>query len=159
MSHKIGQLMSYWILTVSGHVISATTVQRLTNAESQTDEWKAQMETYNKKIKDTLQVADVKLPTNDIDSWNQLPLSILDEDFLEEFNKTISDSSVPHAEDQYTPDSFDGYLNMEVGMPRGPDGELQHVKVKKRAVDDEGRPIGVAHNNPLLDSRQYESNI
>ena len=83
-----------------------------------------------------------------------MSLSILDEEFLEEFNKTISDNSVSHVEDQYTPDSFDGYLNMEVDMPRGSDGELQHAKVKRRAVDDEGRPIGVAHNNPLLDSRQ-----
>ena len=32
VSHKVGQLMSYWILTISGHVISATTVQRVTNA-------------------------------------------------------------------------------------------------------------------------------
>ena len=32
VSHKVGQLMSYWILTISGHIISATTVQRLTNA-------------------------------------------------------------------------------------------------------------------------------
>ena len=29
--HKIGQLMSYWILTDKGRVISCTTVQRLTN--------------------------------------------------------------------------------------------------------------------------------
>ena len=27
VSHKVGQLMSYWVLTVSGHVVSATTVQ------------------------------------------------------------------------------------------------------------------------------------
>jgi hypothetical protein len=33
VSHKIGQLMSFWILTVSGHIISTTTVQRLTNAQ------------------------------------------------------------------------------------------------------------------------------
>ena len=33
VSHKVGQLMSYWILPVSGIPISCVTVQRLTNLE------------------------------------------------------------------------------------------------------------------------------
>ena len=33
VSHKVGQQMSYWILTISGHVISCVTVQRLTEDE------------------------------------------------------------------------------------------------------------------------------
>ena len=38
VSHKVGQQMSYWILTISGHVISCVTVQRLTEDEKHTDE-------------------------------------------------------------------------------------------------------------------------
>ena len=45
---------------------------------------------------------------------------------------------------------------MKLGLPRGPDDSIQYASVKRRAVDDEGRPKGVAHNNPLLDMRQYE---
>ena len=37
VSHKVGQMISYWVLTVSGHVISCITVQRLTNSEINTD--------------------------------------------------------------------------------------------------------------------------
>ena len=40
VSHKIGQLMSYWILTKAGHVISCCNVQRLTPSEAGTDTYK-----------------------------------------------------------------------------------------------------------------------
>ena len=43
MSHKVGQAMSYWILPVSGIVISCTTVQKLTRSEKATDEQKAKL--------------------------------------------------------------------------------------------------------------------
>ena len=78
-----------------------------------------------------------------------------DEEFLNEFNRVIDDPSIKDA-DSPTPDSFDPYLNMELGMPRGPDHALANAHVKRRAVDINNEPVGVAHNNPLLDSRQYE---
>ena len=37
VSHKVGQLMSYWVLPVSAIPISCVNVQRLTEAEKQTD--------------------------------------------------------------------------------------------------------------------------
>ena len=36
VSHRVGPLMSYWILKINGQVISRTTVQRVTHLESQT---------------------------------------------------------------------------------------------------------------------------
>ena len=49
----------------------------------------------------------------------------------------------------------DAYLGMELGIRRDEEG-LHHARVKRRAVDDDNRPIGRPSNNPLLDSRQYE---
>ena len=40
VAHRVGNLMSYWILTQTGRVIARTTVQRVTNLELQTDEVK-----------------------------------------------------------------------------------------------------------------------
>ena len=37
VSHRVGSLMSYWILTIKGNVISRTTILRLTNLELQED--------------------------------------------------------------------------------------------------------------------------
>jgi hypothetical protein len=36
VSHKVGTLMSFWVLTQGGKVLSRTMVQRVTNLESQT---------------------------------------------------------------------------------------------------------------------------
>lgn len=56
-------------------------------------------------------------------------------------------------EQEYTPDMFDQYINMEVGLPRGSGDQLFHARVKQRAVDEDGKPIGVESNNPLTDTR------
>ena len=40
VSHKFGQLISYCILTISRNTISVTNVQRLTEPEKQTNEYK-----------------------------------------------------------------------------------------------------------------------
>ena len=51
VSHRVGRLMSYWILPESGIPISATTVQRVTNDERSTEEMKARMMEYEKRLK------------------------------------------------------------------------------------------------------------
>ena len=50
VSHKVGQLMSYWISPVSGIPISCVTVQRLTNLEQNTREYQQKMDDYDNKI-------------------------------------------------------------------------------------------------------------
>ena len=45
---------------------------------------------------------------------------------------------------------------MELGLNKGDEEELHSATVKKRAVDEDGKPIVKPSNNPILDSRQYE---
>ena len=45
------QLMSYWILPESGILISATTVQQITNDERSTEEMKRRMVEYDNGLK------------------------------------------------------------------------------------------------------------
>ena len=51
---------------------------------------------------------------------------------------------------------FDLYINMEVGLPRGNDGELYHATVKRRTLDDDGKPLGVETPKLITDTRLYE---
>ena len=44
---------------------------------------------------------------------------------------------------------------MELDIRRDDEG-LHHARVKRRAVDQDSRPIGRPSNNPFLDSQQYE---
>ena len=81
-----------------------------------------------------------------------------DEIFYNEFTKDINDPSIREADDEYNIDycKKDPYLGMKLGIPCGPDDNIQHARVKKRVVDEKGKPKGIAHNNPLLNMRQYE---
>ena len=45
---------------------------------------------------------------------------------------------------------------MEIGLPRGTDGELQFATVKREVLDTEGRSLGKSNNNPILDCRKFE---
>jgi hypothetical protein len=163
VSHKVGQLMSYWIITIRGDVISCTTVQRLTNIEQMTDSCQKEMNEYDKAIEERLNISgdtSVGIPPT-TGRWNKLSTDD-DPEFIDEFRNVIDNHLVKGGDDDtrnpddHTPDSFDGYINVEIGLPRGADGELIHAKVKRRAVDVNGDPVGVSNNNPLLDSRVYE---
>ena len=54
VSHRIGSLMSYWVLTQKGNVISRTTVSRVTNLEMQIDSTKSLLQEYDTAITDRL---------------------------------------------------------------------------------------------------------
>ena len=134
VSKKVGQLMSYWILPVSGRPISCVTVQRLTNSEMETDEWKSRMSFYNQQIAEKFNAKDTSLTSiiHDVPDWNRLSVDEGDPEFDADFNRVISDGSVPDVEDpsvtnvtsEYTLDALDPYLHMEIGLPRGDDDTL-----------------------------------
>ena len=50
VSHQVGYLLSYWVLPSSGIPMSRTTVQRVTNLESQTEQCKKRFSVYDKRI-------------------------------------------------------------------------------------------------------------
>ena len=158
VSHKIGQLMSYWVLTKAGHVISCCNVQRLTPSEAGTNEYKSAMNEFDESIslRDEVRDINAQYEIAEIPDWNRLSIDEDDEDFRQELLRVVSDESIPEADDISNQETFDGYINMELGIPRGPDEELQHAVVKRRAIDEDGKPIGLPHNNPIMDTRAYE---
>ena len=146
--------MSYWVLTRYGKIISCTTVQRLTKIEQQSSAWENRMKQYDKNIEERIEeVSNVVLNVNEVPQWNMLATDEFDTDFIQEYNKRISDDTIMDAD---ILNKQDEYVNMELGIPRGPDGELESAVVKKRALDIDGIPIGTANNNPILDTRAYE---
>ena len=48
------------------------------------------------------------------------------------------------------------YLVMELSPNKGYEEELHFARVKKRSVDEDGKPIVKPSNNPILDRRQYK---
>ena len=161
VSHRIGSLMSFWILTKEGRVISRTTVQRVTNLELQTSENRQQTESFDRSIAENLGSAEYFIEEGD---GKVTPVDWGDSDgydaeFQEEFNKVVSDTLLPEADEEFSPDVFDDtYLNMELALPRS-GGEIEFAKVTKRLRDKDGLPIGTANDNPILDTRIYDMEI
>ena len=142
--------------------MSCTTVQIVTHLEKQTDEYKKRMNDFQQGLEGKWQVESVNVSDRaiqDVPSSMLLSLENEDDEFLDKLNRVIKDSDLAEAEDeQVKPSEYgveDSYLDMELGIRRDDEG-LHHARVKRRAVDQDGRPIGRPSNNPLLDSRRYK---
>ena len=158
VAHKVGGLMSYWVLTINCTVIARTTVQRITLLEMQTSHMKERTRAFDEATKDKIKDGEHILlhggKTQPYD-WNDHPFGE-DPDFVEEFKEVISNDEVKEADDTFTPDVYDTYLNMELAIPQGDSLEPRLARVTKRLKDANGLPIGSANENPILDTRMYE---
>jgi hypothetical protein len=135
VSHRVGRIMSYWILPPSGIPISCNTVQHLTNLKQQTNEWKRRMTTFDDELeaKFLTSSSDVSNSTRDIPQNLLLDLDGEDPEFIQEFNRVIDDNEFPHHDDIKDDGEVgiqDPYLNMELGLPHGDEEDLRLARVK-----------------------------
>jgi hypothetical protein len=91
VSHRVGPLMSYWVLTREGQVLSRTSVQRVTNLELMTDENVKRCNEFDMSISE--KVGDIARFVDDGKAhpshWVNEP--DYDEEFNEEFMNVLSD--------------------------------------------------------------------
>jgi hypothetical protein len=121
VSHRVGQLMSYWILPKSGIPVSCTTVQRLTRLEQATREWGERMEAFDRGLVGKLSASpnsELFIPqTNDVPTLEVAGNE--DSAFVAEFGRVIDDPDLLHVDDLQRGDAYDPYVNMEVALPFG----------------------------------------
>ena len=67
----------------------------------------------------------------------------------------ITNDDIPEADDEFDPESFDNYVNMEIAIDRHDDGP-EFARVTKLLKEKDGLPIGTATKNPILDTIMYE---
>ena len=67
----------------------------------------------------------------------------------------ITNEDIPEADDIFDPEEFENYVNMELALDRHDDGP-EFARFNKRLKDKDGRPIRIAADNPILDTRMYE---
>lgn len=166
VSHRRGPMLTYWILTPTSQIISCDSVQRVTNAEKDSDIVRASIDRFNNAVQPRLTAAAGVIP---VIAPGDMVFDLQHEDasFFEDFNRIIDDPTLPHADDifQHTNGPLhpidltpDNYINMEIGLRRDPEAEPQRAIVKRRRLDEDGLPVGLPHpsGNPLLDQRAYE---
>ena len=155
VSDTVGSLLSYWVLPISGIPESRTTVQRVTTLEAKLDVNKDRFKDYDVKIRDRFKEGRLS-PTGDKPEKHEWEETFRnDAEFLEEFTRIYDNPEVYDDDKEFTPDSFDPHIGMELLMDRG-GNYPETAKVVKRLRDEEGNPIGREHENPIIDSRMYE---
>jgi hypothetical protein len=157
IAHRVGSDMTYWILTETGNVIARSTVQHVTISDLATSAVQTRVDTFTNNL--TERLADDNFTTdlpnhvfylqdedaNPVDPANGIPTDTEYGDMMQ--------PDKPDADDlEY--ETFDQYLGAEFAVNLN--GEQTTAKVTKRARDNEGKPVGQRHVNPLLDSREYE---
>ena len=183
VSHRVGPMMTYWVLPKSGIPISTDTVQAITEAELQTDVVKRKIKQWEDGTAHVFEAktVDVTWDLDEVRQENIFDYENEDEEFHRNFSATIDADTfeearlkqqeimelegelegletgdlqepAPQVDDITAP----SYVGMEIGLRRGGEGELLRATVKRRALDVDGRPTGVATNNPLTDTRKYE---
>jgi hypothetical protein len=69
-------------------------------------------------------------------------------------SKQAEEAALMPEADEWMPETFYKFLAAEVLLPHG--GKLVRAKVTGRKCASDGAPVGVAHSNPILDTREYE---
>ena len=151
IAHRIGSDLCYWVLPETGVPMARTTVQHVTELDLKTDEIKEKVKVFESKLRERLR--DENHIIKDTDGVENV--SYIEDD--EQPDNEMAEENAPDLDDHledYTPESYDTLLNSELMLPHG--DEMIRGRVVKRARDSEGRPIGKRHDNPLLDTREYE---
>ena len=87
--------------------------------------------------------------------WTDHPFEE-DPDFTQEFLEVVSNNELKEADETFTPDVYDTYLNMELAIPQEDSLEPRLARVTKQLKDANGLPIGLANENPILDMTMYK---
>ena len=159
-AHRTGQALTYYVADNSGGVIARSTVQRVSEQEFKSDEFKIKLreldETISRKYNedwDWRESQDDILPLlfDKDDPDESLQDDGLD---LDDLNSRKGKDAETEGLDLEDPTVYDKFIGARVRIARGDDFFTGTVKRRKR--DEDGNLIGHEHENPILDSRMYE---
>jgi hypothetical protein len=156
VSHDIGGPLTYFILPKSCRPIARSSVTPVNPEELLEPATKVLAEELDKAINEKIgKFRTDKEVDEELGMLFESSGDLYDGDLdpFDEIEAAEEAALMPEADD-WTPETFDKYFVAEVLLPHV--GELVRAKVtgRKRAAD--GTPVGVAHSNPILDTREYE---
>ena len=177
IAHKIGSALCYWLIPVSGKPVAKTTVQHVTSEDLRNPEIKAQVDEFNKKLGERLNDENFRISDDfyvedfydefDADGNNLTNYGRSGLDFyLNEDDPAYGDKENTPPDEEYEMsrekpeaddiDDMDKYIGAKIVLDQNNPGNLATAVVKRRVTDFSGRPVGRAHINPMLDTREYE---
>jgi len=161
---SVGSAMTSKILMLNCHFYITATLRPLTDEEWNSSEWKQKREAFDKEVnrrlgepltEDEVIHIDPDAVTPEYDPYSDNVEGTYEKQpDADEIHRPIPDDAADNiVEDGDTPEVNDYYIGATVDIKHK--GELRSAKVKERARDEDGKPIGEAHSNPLLDMRKY----
>jgi hypothetical protein len=151
VAHDVGAPLCSWILSRTGQILARSSVISLSHDDRAMDSTQAILADLDQGINAKLGDHLPDRPTSRTAPSDVIiiPKDIFQVDAEEEaFTADVLD------EQDYTPDTYDKYLQAEVLMPIG--GERTKGIMTSRKRNSHGNPVGIANNTPLLDTREYE---
>ena len=88
-----------------------------------------------------------------MEMWGELAENY--NNFKDELNKVFNNPDVKQADNGFTADLYNQYVNTELKLNRGGD-RPEFARFKQILKGKNCKPIGVANENPILDSHIYE---
>jgi Reverse transcriptase (RNA-dependent DNA polymerase) len=154
VAHDVGSPMTFWVLPASCRVIARSTVSQLTEDELADPVIKNRIAELDLAIAEKIGNAVDDVDDALIGLFPEIPDDIFVPDDNDELEYLPDeDAKLPEADDS-TPEAYDEYLTAEVLLPSM--GTMTKAKVTGRKRDADGRPVGKRHNNPMLDTKEYE---
>ena len=152
--------MCYFLLLPNGKVISRATVTAVTLKKLEDPEVKADIAKFDRDVSNRIDGVQGQQLTGDWHGTKQdLDLIYADEEpvmYMEDppEGPPPAPDWIRSEADDYTPEAFDTLLSAQVQLPLG--GEMKRGTVVNRKRDHNGNPVGIRHDNPMLDTRVYE---
>jgi hypothetical protein len=135
------------LLVESGHVNPRSTFRALTHVEMSNDAMTAKRAFFDAAIEKSWGPA-----LKPSDFADDPDLGSDEFDLYEDDEEDGAPQQMPEADD-YDTEAMDTYIHDEVVFPKG--DSMKSGKVTSRKSDQQGKPIGRAHQNPFMDSRVY----
>ena len=154
VAHRVGSDMCYWLMPVSGVPVVNTTVQHVTAEDLRNPDLQSRVDDFNTRLERRLDDTNFVLPGNDIDYYYPTDQYGIDYENRDVENGDEREDGQPEA------DSVDDYDKL-VGATflldpiNNPGNVATKATVLRRKTDAQGNPLGKAHANPLLDTREY----
>ncbi len=138
VAHCVGQALFYYLLLETGHFIVCSTVQPLFQDDKESEIVQRSIQQLNDQIES--KIIDIRQP------------NILQETIMDVYEPYEPEAEKPETAD-FTPESYDTLISAKLLLPKG--DVLVPAQVIGHKHDSQGNPIGLAHSNPIMDSRVY----
>jgi len=145
VSHNVGADLCYWIINEHGDIMPHSTVQHITKDELAQENIAKMARAFDMVLEGKLRDANFRVEMKGTD------MNYLDDEDEEDSEKTWNDI-YPEA-DEYTPETFDEFINAEVISN---DGMTTGTVWKRKRDEVTNLPMGRRDENPMLDTRRYE---